>query len=113
MIKSFIKTTIKNSIYKKARYVEEIIMELPIEKVFGNAILTHIGPHGRLQFIFNGKEYQTSNSFRTIGADIALALDETSAIYTEKLSFDVVNFGSLWSKYNQEIRTEGFWMAIK
>lgn len=113
MAKSFIKTTIKNSIYKKARYNEEVLVELPIEKVYGKATVTHIGPHGRLQFGFNGKEYQTSSSFRTIGADIAISLDETSVIYTEKLSFDAVNFGSLWSKYNQEMHADNYWMLIK
>jgi hypothetical protein len=96
---SYSKSEIVGDRYITTRVVETVEHDLQIEKVSGEAIMSHIGAYRRIKFLFDGDVFSTQCGAHVI----ALNQSKTRCILCVNLTFDK-DVESNWKRY---IKTDG------
>ena len=101
---SYTKKEIKDNKLVITQVQEEVLHNIQIEEVAGNAILTHIGAYKRIKFLLNDKTYLSE-----YGNNLALNEDKSECIVLNHISFDK-DIQSNWERYISLPSTKDYWI---
>ena len=100
----YTKSEIKGNKYVITQVREEVLHDVKIENVTGEAVLTHIGAYKRIKFIFADIIWISES-----GNKIALNEDKTLCINMDDLSFDKdIEFN--WNNYISLRGSNKYWI---
>ena len=98
---------VKGNKYVITEVREEVLHELEINEVKGEAVLTHIGAYKRVKFIFADIKWISEP-----GNHIALSEDKKLCIMIDNLSFDK-DIQSNWDMYISLPSTKDYWVKAE
>lgn len=101
---SYTKTKIDGDKYIITQVQETVLHNIQIEKVEGDAILTHIGAYKRIKFLYNNEIFISEP-----GNYLALNESKSKCICIDNISFDK-DIESNWTNYIYQRNTKSYWI---